>query len=154
MAKGSVNKVILIGNLGRDPEVRYTPNGLAVANATLATTEAWKDKQSGDNQERTEWHRLVFYNRLAEITGEYLRKGSKVYVEGRLQTRKWQDQASGQDRYMTEIIVDSMQMLSSKGSSPAEGMPSSMSMPAERSAPEAAAPAGVAADNFDDDIPF
>src|SRR5579862_4103669 len=110
MAKGSVNKVILVGNLGRDPEMRYTPSGLAVANVTIATTEAWKNK-AGEAQESTEWHRLVFYNRLAEIAGEYIRKGSKIYVEGRLQTRKWQDQNTGQDRYMTEIIVDSMQML-------------------------------------------
>src|SRR5579872_2198751 len=121
MARG-VNKVILIGNIGRDPEVRYTPNGLAVANITLATTEVWKDKQSGENQERTEWHRVVFYSRLAEIVGEYLRKGSKVYVEGRLQTRKWQDKTSGLDRYTTEVIADNMQMLDSKGTgAPAGG---------------------------------
>src|SRR3990167_3368938 len=117
MAKGSVNKVILIGNLGRDPEVRYTPNGLAVANITIATTEAWKDKQSGENQERTEWHRIVMYSRLAEIAGEYLRKGSKIFIEGRLQTRKWQDKNTGQDRYTTEIVADSLQMLDSKGGS-------------------------------------
>src|SRR3989338_5918517 len=116
MARG-VNKVILIGNLGRDPEVRYTPSGLAVANVTIATSESWKDKQSGEMQERTEWHRIVFYQRLAEIAGEYLRKGSKVYIEGRLQTRKWQDKNTGQDRYTTEIIADNMQMLDSKGSS-------------------------------------
>ena len=101
MARG-INKVILIGNLGRDPETRYTTGGAAVANVTIATHESWRDKQSGEQQERTEWHRVVFFARLAEIVGEYLKKGSKVYVEGRLQTRKWQDQ-SGQDRYTTEI---------------------------------------------------
>ena len=149
MARG-VNKVILIGNLGRDPEVRYTPNGLAVANITLATTEVWKDKQSGENQERTEWHRVVFYSRLAEIAGEYLRKGSKVYIEGRLQTRKWQDKTSGQDRYTTEIIADNMQMLDSKGGSAPmgnENHAASEKNPAEAAHPETA-------DNFDDDIPF
>src|SRR3990167_7332087 len=121
MTRG-VDKVILIGNLGKDPEVRYTPNGLAVANITLATSESWKDKQTGETQERTEWHRVVFYQRLAEIVGEYLRKGSKVYVEGRLQTRKWQDKNSGQDRYTTEIIAESMQMLDSKGGSASASM--------------------------------
>src|SRR5579872_1591029 len=113
MARG-VNKVILIGNMGKDPEVRYTPNGLAVANITIATTESWKDKQSGENQERTEWHRVVFYSRLAEIAGEFLRKGSKIYIEGRIQTRKWLDKNTNQDRYTTEIIADNMQMLDSK----------------------------------------
>lgn len=151
MAKGSVNKVILIGNLGRDPEVRYTPNGLAVANVTIATTESWKDKQSGENQERTEWHRLVFYNRLAEITGEYLRKGSKIFVEGRLQTRKWQDQASGQDRFITEVVVDTMQMLSGKGSTPEGNLGAA---PMEKTAAEPTAPTTTTADSFDDDIPF
>src|SRR5690606_27786730 len=101
MARG-VNKVILIGNLGRDPEVRYMPSGSAVANITLATTEVWRDRQTGEQQERTEWHNVVFFNRLAEIAGEYLRKGSKVYIEGSLRTRKWQDK-NGQDRYTTEI---------------------------------------------------
>src|SRR3989344_9514078 len=120
MAKGSINKVILIGNLGRDPEVRYTPNGLAVANITIATSEAWKDKQTGENQERTEWHRIVLYGRLAEIAGEYLRKGSKIYIEGRLQTRKWQDKNTGQDRYTTEVVTDSLQMLDSKGGAAAD----------------------------------
>ncbi|BAU56391.1 single-stranded DNA-binding protein [Halorhodospira halochloris] len=113
MARG-VNKVILIGNLGRDPEVRYTASGSAVANVSLATTDTWRDRQTGEQQERTEWHRVVFFNRLGEIVGEYLRKGSKVYVEGRLQTRKWQDQ-NGQDRYTTEIIASEMQMLDSRG---------------------------------------
>src|SRR3990167_7761924 len=130
MAKGSVNKVILIGNLGRDPEVRYTPTGLAVANITIATTEVWKDKQSGENQERTEWHRIVMYQRLAEIAGEYLRKGAKIFIEGRLQTRKWQDKNTGQDRYTTEIIADSLQMLDGKGGGSSSGGSSQESMPA------------------------
>ena len=103
MARG-INKVILVGNLGRDPEMRYTPNGAAVANVTIATSDSWKDKQTGEQQERTEWHRVVFFNRLAEIVGEYLKKGSQVYVEGRLQTRKWQDQ-NGMDKYTTEVVL-------------------------------------------------
>ena len=114
MASRGVNKVILIGNLGQDPEVRYMPNGNAVANVTLATSESWKDKNTGETQERTEWHRVVFFGRLGEIAGEYLKKGSKVYVEGRLQTRKWQDK-SGNDRYTTEIVANDMQMLDSRG---------------------------------------
>ncbi|WP_295799648.1 single-stranded DNA-binding protein [uncultured Microbulbifer sp.] len=114
MARG-VNKVILIGNLGGDPETRYMPSGGAVTNVTLATSETWKDKQTGQQQERTEWHRVVFFNRLAEIAGEYLRKGSKVYLEGSLRTRKWQDKNSGQDRYTTEIVASEMQMLDSRG---------------------------------------
>ncbi len=114
MARG-VNKAILIGNLGADPEVRHTPNGSAVANATLATSSAWRDKQSGDLQERTEWHRIVFFNRLAEIVGEYLHKGSKIYIEGALRTRKWQDK-SGNERYTTEIIANEMQILESRNS--------------------------------------
>lgn len=158
MAKGSVNKVILIGNLGKDPEVRYTPTGLAVANLTMATTEAWKDKQTGANQEKTEWHRVVFYQRLAEIAGEYLRKGSKIFIEGRLQTRKWQDKTTGQDRYTTEIIADSMQMLDSKGSATSGSYEASSSPAAEK--PESSVPAGAALatepamEGFDDDIPF
>jgi len=151
MAKGSVNKVILIGNLGRDPAVRYTPNGLAVANITIATTEAWKDKQTGENQERTEWHRVALYSRLAEITGEYLRKGSKVYIEGRLQTRKWQDKNTGQDRYTTEIIADSLQMLDSKGSG---GNHNNDSMSATKSSSTEMPQAEPMTDSFDDDIPF
>lgn len=149
MARG-VNKVILIGNLGKDPEVRYTPSGLAVANITLATSESWKDKTSGEMQERTEWHRIVFYQRLAEIAGEYLRKGSKVFVEGRLQTRKWQDKTTGQDKYTTEIIADNMQMLDSKGGS---GNDASYERPAATAA-TASAEAAPALDSFDDDIPF
>ncbi len=147
MARG-VNKVILIGNLGRDPEVRFTPNGLAVANLTLATSESWKDKASGEMQERTEWHRVVMYQRLAEIAGEYLRKGSKIFIEGKLQTRKWQDKNTGADRYSTEIIADTMQMLDSKGGSASSE--SSYEKPSNTAAPEAA----PALDNFDDDIPF
>ncbi|MBY6191812.1 single-stranded DNA-binding protein [Microbulbifer agarilyticus] len=115
MASRGVNKVILVGNLGGDPETRYMPSGGAVTNVTVATSETWKDKQSGQQQERTEWHRVVFFNRLAEIAGEYLRKGSKVYLEGSLRTRKWQDKNSGQDRYTTEIVASEMQMLDSRG---------------------------------------
>ncbi|MBA2411144.1 MAG: single-stranded DNA-binding protein [Gammaproteobacteria bacterium] len=151
MARG-VNKVILVGNLGQDPEVKYMPSGGAVCNVSLATTDSWKDKSSGERQERTEWHRVVFFNRLAEITGEYLRKGSQVYVEGRLQTRKWQDK-EGQDRYMTEIVANDMQMLGGRGgggsgfddSSSSAGA-SSGSPPAKRQEPKT--------DDFDDDIPF
>lgn len=125
MARG-INKVILIGNLGGDPEVRYMPSGGAVANITVATSETWKDKQSGQSQERTEWHRVVFFNRLAEIVGEYLRKGAKVYVEGSLRTRKWQDKA-GLDRYTTEIVASELQMLDGKGSAAQTAMASSSS---------------------------
>jgi single-strand DNA-binding protein len=113
MARG-INKVILVGNLGADPETRYTASGSAITNIRIATTEAWKDKTSGEQQERTEWHRVVFFNRLAEIAGEYLHKGSQVYVEGTLRTRKWQDQG-GQDRYSTEVVANEMQMLGSRG---------------------------------------
>lgn len=156
MARGSVNKVILIGNLGRDPEVRYTPNGVAVANLAIATSEVWKDKQSGENQERTEWHRIVMYQRLAEIAGEYLRKGSKIFVEGRLQTRKWQDKTSGQDRYTTEIIADSLQMLDSKNSGTYNSSESStFEKPAASVAPHIAAKeTAPSLDTLDDDIPF
>jgi single-strand DNA-binding protein len=118
MARG-INKVILVGNIGKDPEVRYTASGAAITNISVATSESWRDKTSGEQQERTEWHKVVFFNRLAEIAGEYLRKGSQVYVEGSLRTRKWQDQG-GQDRYTTEIVADEMQMLGSRGGS--EGM--------------------------------
>ena len=145
MARG-VNKVILIGNLGQDPEVRYMPNGNAVANVTLATSESWKDKNSGEMQERTEWHRVVFFRRLAEIAGEYLKKGSKVYVEGRLQTRKWQDQ-NGQDRYTTEIVADQMQMLDSRGGGGSAAFDNSRS-------DTGSAPAPGPDNGFDDDIPF
>jgi len=145
MARG-VNKVILVGNLGADPEVKYMPNGNAVANVTLATSESWKDKQSGEQKDKTEWHRVVFFRRLAEIAGEYLKKGSQIYIEGKLQTRKWQDK-NGNDRYTTEIIANEMQMLGGRGGGSADfGAASSLSV---------AAPASAAAvDEFDDDIPF
>ena len=156
MARG-VNKVILVGNLGRDPEVRYMPSGSAVANAALATSDTWRDKQTGEQQERTEWHNLVFYGRLAEIAGEYLKKGSKIYAEGRLQTRKWQDKNTGTDRYTTEIIVNEMQMLDSRGGSDygdSSGFKRSSGGSADNSH---SAPPQQQADNmndFDDDIPF
>ena len=146
MASRGINKVILVGNLGADPEVRHMPSGGAVANISLATTDSWKDRGTGERQERTEWHRVVFFNRLAEIAGEYLRKGSAVYVEGRLQTRKWQDQ-SGQDRYSTEIVANELQMLGGGSQGGA-----STSRPA-RQAPSAPHQA-PAVDDFDDDLPF
>jgi len=156
MARG-INKVILVGNLGRDPEVRYTPSGAAVANLAVATSESWKDKQTGEQQERTEWHRVVMFNRLGEIAGEYLKKGSKVYIEGKLQTRKWQDN-SGQDRYTTEIVANEMQMLDSRGGG---GMGGANDFDQTATAPRPAAskseaPAAQkgAFDDFDDDIPF
>jgi len=155
MARG-VNKVILVGNLGADPEIRYTPSGSAVANVRLATTDQWRDRQSGQQQERTEWHRVVFFNRLAEIVGEYLRKGSQVYVEGRLQTRKWQGQ-DGQDRYTTEIVANEMQMLGGRGGGGGMGgggfdqrSDQGNFGPQQQPSPE---PAG-GLDDFDDDIPF
>ncbi len=147
MARG-INKVILIGNLGADPEVRYSAGGTAMANLTLATSSGWKDKQTGEMQERTEWHRVVFFNRLAEIVGEYLRKGSKVYVEGSLRTRKWQDK-SGTDRYTTEIVANEMQMLDGRGAGTKEA---AAGMPAMAEA--GAAPEAPMADHFEDDIPF
>jgi single-strand DNA-binding protein len=154
MARG-VNKVILIGNLGKDPEVRYMPSGGAVANVTLATSESWKDKQSGEKQERTEWHNVVFYNRLAEIAGEYLKKGSKVYVEGSLRTRKWQDKNSGTDRYTTEIIASEMQMLDGRGGGGGGGGESYGGGAGQsQSAPAAREQVAAGADDFDDDIPF
>ena len=154
MARG-INKVILVGNCGKDPETRYMPSGGAVTNITLATSEGWKDKQTGEQKERTEWHTVVFFNRLAEIAGEYLRKGSQVYVEGSLRTRKWQDK-NGQDRYTTEIVASEMQMLGSKGGggdsyASAQSSSSSSSSSSDRR-PE---PAGAMVDDrFDDDIPF
>lgn len=159
-----LNKVTLIGNLGADPEVRYMPTGGAVANVNLATTFRWKDKQTGERKENTEWHRVVFFNRLAEIVGEYLRKGSQVYIEGRLQTRKWQDQ-NGQDRYTTEIVASEMNMLGSRSGgtaplahSPRESAPISppnASVPAAQPA-QAMPPSPPQAvdEDFDDDIPF
>ncbi len=151
MARG-INKVILIGNLGGDPEVRYLPSGGAVTSVSLATSETWKDKQSGEAQEKTEWHRVVFFNRLAEIAGEYLRKGSKVYIEGRLQTRKWQDK-NGQDRYTPEIVAGEMQMLDGRGA----GAPTNQAPATEAASHEgttAAAPELAGGTHFDDEIPF
>ncbi|HBI21006.1 MAG TPA: single-stranded DNA-binding protein [Legionella sp.] len=159
MARG-INKVILIGNIGGDPEVRYMPNGNAVATLSVATSESWKDKETGNKQERTEWHRVVCFNRLGEIAGEYLRKGSKVYVEGSLRTRKWQD-PQGQDKYTTEIVASDFQMLDGKGQSSAYNDDPSMSQqsPAAQNtrkstqaAPDTAAQ--VAFEELDDDIPF
>jgi single-strand DNA-binding protein len=151
MARG-VNKVILVGNLGADPETRYMPSGDAVTNIRIATSESWKDKQTGEQQERTEWHRITFYKRLAEIAAEYLRKGSQVYVEGRLRTRTYEKE--GQTHYSTEIIADSMQMLGSRGGAGGGGGRSDegASAPRERPAP----PSGGSNNdtNFDDDIPF
>jgi single-strand DNA-binding protein len=159
----SVNKVILIGNLGRDPEVRYATSGSAICNVTIATSRQWKDKTSGERQEETEWHRVVFYDRLAEIAGEYLKKGRPVYVEGRLKTRKWTDK-DGVEKYTTEIVASEMQLLGSReggGGSGASGddmgaAPAARSAPAARGAP-AAKPAPKSTtgfDDMDDDIPF
>ncbi|MEY3038616.1 MAG: hypothetical protein RL143_1183 [Pseudomonadota bacterium] len=172
MARG-INKVILVGNIGGDPETRFMPNGSAVTNITLATSDSWKDKQSGQMQERTEWHRVVFFNRLAEIAGEYLRKGSKVYVEGSLRTRKWQGQ-DGQDRYTTEIVASEMQMLDGRGGDSngggyqqqggnagygqQQGGGAPMQQAPRQQAPQQQAPMQQqqppAFDDFDDDIPF
>lgn len=153
MARG-INKVILVGNLGRDPETRYTPDGMAVTNLTLATSEGWKDKQSGEMQERTEWHRVVMYGRLAEIASEYLKKGAKIYVEGKLRTSKWQDKTTGADRYSTDIVGNEMQMLDGKGAAnPGSGYttPSSQSGSRSNDLPDSM-PMGN--DFVDDDIPF
>ena len=155
MARG-INKVILIGNLGNDPDVRYTSGGSPIANISLATSESWRDKETGDQQERTEWHRIVFFGRLAEIVSEYLRKGSKVYVEGRLQTRKWQDR-DGNDRYTTEIVANEMQMLDSRG-----GAGEEFAGPSRQSRKQTVADAPARQENnpgnggefVDDDIPF
>lgn len=145
MSKG-VNKVIIIGNLGQDPEVRYTNDGTAIANISVATSESWKDKNTGEKVEKTEWHRIVFFKRLAEIVGEYLKKGSKVYVEGQLKTRKWQDK-NGADRWTTEVVAKEMQMLDGQSS---QGVPQPQAgqgqTPPQQPAPQA--------DDFDDDIPF
>src|SRR4051812_5212351 len=153
----SVNKVILVGNLGADPESKYLPSGDAVANIRLATTDRWKDKASGEMKEATEWHRVAFFGRLAEIAGEYLKKGSQVYIEGRIRTRKWQDK-EGQDRYSTEIVADQMQMLGSRGGSgEPRGEPMAARAAAEPKAPAATAGAAKKPGKFDDmedDIPF
>lgn len=166
MALG-VNKVILIGNLGNDPETKYMPSGGAVTNVTIATSESWKDKTTGQRQERTEWHRVVFFGRLGEIAGEYLKKGSKVYAEGRLRTRKWQDK-DGVDKYTTEIVASEMQMLDSKGGTPTAGNGNNAQSqaPARPAAqPQASPPAndyeqhtndGYSSNfiDFDEDVPF
>ena len=149
----SVNKVILVGNLGRDPETKYLPDGAAITNVSIATSYQRTDKASGQKTEETEWHRVVFFSRLAEIAGEYLKKGSQVYIEGRLRTRKWQDK-EGQDRYSTEIVADSMQMLGSRAGS---GEPRGEPMGQKPAEAKAAAPAKKPAGKFDDmedDIPF
>ncbi len=150
MARG-VNKVILIGNLGKDPEVRYMPSGGAVANVTLATSESWKDKTTGEKKESTEWHNVVFFNRLAEIAGEYLKKGAKVYIEGSLRTEKYQDKNTGADRYTTKIIANDMQMLDSRGG---QGSPSYQPETGDSAEPRSKSAATSAADTLDDDIPF
>lgn len=152
MAARGINKVILIGNLGKDPELRYSQAGSAVASITVATNESWKDKNTGEMQDRTEWHNVVFFSRLAEIVGEYLRKGSQVYIEGRLQTRKWTDK-SGNDRYTTEIIANEMQMLGSRSGA---GSPENRSSAAPTKQPRATDSAESKPDtnDFDDDIPF
>lgn len=158
MAGRGINKVILVGNLGNDPEVRYTPSGTAVANVSVATGESWKDKNTGERQERTEWHRVVFFSRLAEIVDQYLKKGAKVYVEGRLQTRSWEQ--DGVKRYTTEIVANDMQMLDSRGDAAGAGGSFEQRQPAPASSnqqPKAAAAqeAPSSFDNFDDDdIPF
>ncbi|MGB0965607.1 MAG: single-stranded DNA-binding protein [Litorivicinus sp.] len=163
MARG-VNKVILVGNLGNDPEMRATQSGSQIANLSIATSESWRDKQTGEMQEKTEWHRVVFFNRLAEIAGQYLRKGSKVYIEGKLQTRSWDDQATGQKKYMTEIVGNEMQMLDSRGEgggmgggggyqpqqAPRQQAPAAPQAPSQPLAP----PPGFGSDIGDDDIPF
>jgi len=149
----SVNKVILVGNLGRDPETKYMPDGAAITNVSIATSYQRTDKASGQKTEETEWHRVVFFSRLAEIAGEYLKKGSQVYVEGRLRTRKWQDK-EGQDRYTTEIVADSMQMLGSRaGSGEPRPEPMKSAEPKGAAAPAAKKPAGKF-DDMEDDIPF
>ncbi len=158
MARG-INKVILVGNLGKDPEIRYVASGGAVANLNIATSESWKDKTTGEKQERTEWHRVVFFGKLAEIANEYLKKGAQIYVEGRLQTRKWQDK-SGQDRYTTEIVGSELQMLGGRGAGGSADGPPDMSF--ESSGPsggrqESGSPppsSSKGGDDFDDDIPF
>ena len=151
MARG-VNKVIIVGNLGGDPETRYMPSGSAVTNLTVATNESWKDKQTGEQKDRTEWHKVAMFNRLAEIAAEYLRKGSQVYIEGKLRTRKWQDK-NGQDRWTTEIIADEMQMLGGRGGAGGGSAP----MSSQSGSPDSGsfdAPPQPGPDDFDDDIPF
>ena len=150
MGKG-VNKVILVGNLGQDPEVRYMPNGSAVANISVATSESWKDKQTGQQQERTEWHKIVYYGNVAEIAGKYLKKGSKIYVEGSLRTKKWQDKQTGQDKYSTEIVGSELQMLDSKGDAQSSQGPQQQAPMSGGSMDQNQGPQPSV---FDDDIPF
>ncbi len=152
MARG-INKVILVGNLGNDPETRFMPSGGAVTNVSLATSRTWTDKNTGQPQEQTEWHRVVFFNRLAEIAGEYLKKGSKVYVEGSLRTNKWQDK-DGNDRYTTEIIANEMQMLDGRGGSGDFSQSSAPSQSNQQSSAPNVTQVDNGMDNFDDDIPF
>jgi single-strand DNA-binding protein len=158
MARG-INKVILVGNLGQDPETRTTPGGTTVTNIRIATTEAWRDKQSGEQKEQTEWHTVVLWNKLGEIAAEYLRKGSQVYIEGRLRTRKWQDKATGNDRYSTEIQADEMQMLGGRGGGGGGGAAQETrdtraAGGGARSNPAPAPAGGGSGGDFDDDIPF
>ncbi|MCJ7589919.1 MAG: single-stranded DNA-binding protein [Woeseiaceae bacterium] len=152
MARG-INKVIIVGNVGGDPETRYMPSGSAVTNLTVATNESWKDKATGEKKERTEWHRVAMFNRLAEIAAEYLRKGSQVYIEGKLRTRKWQDK-DGQDRYTTEIVADEMQMLGGRGGEFGGGSGGSPRSSSGGSQDSGNAPPHPGPDDFDDDIPF
>ncbi|MBY4887752.1 single-stranded DNA-binding protein [Pantoea sp. DY-15] len=156
MASRGVNKVILVGNLGQDPEVRYMPNGGAVANITLATSESWRDKSTGENKEITEWHRVVLFGKLAEVAGEYLRKGSQVYIEGQLKTRKWQDQ-SGQDKYTTEVVVNvggTMQMLGGKQEGGTGNRPQQQSSQQRQPGPSTPQANNEPSMDFEDDIPF
>ncbi|TDJ45484.1 MAG: single-stranded DNA-binding protein [Gammaproteobacteria bacterium] len=150
MARG-VNKVILVGNLGKDPETKYMPSGDCVCNFSIATTESWKDKSSGETIEKTEWHNIVMFRRLAEVAGEYLRKGSQVYIEGKLKTRKWQDK-SGADRWTTEIEAREMQMLGSRGGNAGMDAPAQQQSAPPQAAPPQAAPSG--GPDYEDDIPF
>ena len=152
MARG-VNKVILVGNLGRDPEIKYTASGTAIANITVATSESWNDKQTNERVDKTEWHRVVAFQRLAEIMGEYLKKGSQVYIEGKLQTRKWQDQ-NGQDRYSTEVVANDMQMLGSRGGETGNRPPQETGFRSNPPAQKAPAQSSPDNDFADDDIPF
>jgi single-strand DNA-binding protein len=155
MARG-INKVIIVGNLGGDPETRYMPSGSAVTNLTVATNESWKDKATGEQKDRTEWHKVAMFNRLAEVAAEYLRKGSQVYIEGKLRTRKWQDK-SGQDRWTTEIVADEMQMLGGRsggGGAAAGGGGGSAPMSSPSDSGSSSAPPQPGPDDFDDDIPF
>jgi single-strand DNA-binding protein len=154
MARG-INKVILVGTLGADPDTRYTPSNAAVTNLSLATNESWKDKQSGEQKEKTEWHRIVMFNRLAEIASEYLRKGSQIYIEGKIQTRKWEDK-EGKDRWTTEIVANEMQMLGgrSSGGNPGGASGSEFASSGSSAPAPSSAPSSDASDDFDDDIPF